>query len=735
MGECTKVAVVGAGFIAEYHLEILQQIKTVNVVAVVDSQEQLADDLARKFSVPSSFGSIEKMLEAVKPDVAHILVPPHVHATVARELISKGIGVFVEKPLATDLKTCQALVQLAHKNGVVLGVNHNNLFHPSFVSLQQTVESGKIGRLQHVFACLNVPLRQLDTQDFRHWMFQEPRNIVFEQGVHPFSQIHALLGPVQSVSSLRTGKRNLGPGLTFYDTWQVSLQCERGTASVLLSFGKDFAENWLHAIGQDGAIHIDLLRRHSIRHFKTPWLDFYDQFKIGVTNAVQLVGQSTRNAVNYVLSTLKLRQPTDVFYLGMEGSINTFYEALNAGQPVPTSGNHATEVIEYCERATQGVEQENRTVLPISKLQASKAGKEILITGGTGFVGRHLVARLREQGECVRLMVRRPELLPESLRGEGISVVQGDIAQEKEVQDAIRASKAVMHLATGGGETWQQIQDSMVAGCKHVAEACVEFDIPMVFTSTIATLYLGNSDDQPVVSDTPVDPHADGRGLYARGKIACEDVLKELQKNRGLKVTIVRPGVVVGEGAPVQHSGVGLWTRDSQCFGWGFGNNPIPFVLVDEVADAMVSCLGKTSVYGKTYNLVGDVQLTARQYVDALRRRCGRDFQFHGQPLWSFQGTEIFKWIVKVVIRRPEVSFPSYRDLKTRALVRRFDTSAVKNDLDWKTESDLQTFLDLAIGWYSPQGILPTTVAEFSSSLLRKRQPEKNKGKKSGSLS
>ncbi len=710
----TQVALIGAGFIAEFHHEILAKLPSVTVSAVVDADLARAQSLARRKKIPHAFASIAEMVAKEKPDVAHVLVPPSVHAVVTRELLEHGIAAFCEKPFGVNQEECRELVELAESKNVPLGVNHNNLFHPSFVGMKQILESAKLGRVEHLFACLHVPLRQLNARDFKHWMFQDSRNIVFEQGPHPLSQVHDLLGDVRSMSVLRSGRQTLGPGLVFYDTWQISAQCEKGPATILLSFGKDFASNWLHLIGQDGSVQVDLLRRHGVRWFKTPWLDFYDQLKNAAVQGFSLFAQGIRNASDYVLSTLKLKGRTDVFYLGMKGSITAFHQAFRAGQPLPVTGRHGLEIVEICERVTAGAGTEEGEVLPLPREPAEGKTDEVLVTGATGFVGHHLVQRLRADGVALRLLVRRPDLLPENLRGDDISVVAGDINNEDAIDRAVRGTRAVIHLATGGGDTWEDVERTMVGGCRLMAEACLRHDVDQFFfTSTIAALYLGNATDGAVTNDTPVDPQGENRSLYARGKIACEKLLATMAQDQGLPVTVFRPGVVVGELGPVQHSGVGLWTRDSQCFGWGFGNNALPFVLVNDVADALALALGK-SVKGKTYNLVGDARVTAREYVDVLRRRAGRDFQFHGQPLWWFQAIEIFKWMVKVVIRRPNTVFPSYRDLKTRALARPFDCSGTKQDLGWSPVSDREEFLSQCLDWFVDAGLAPQVLGESS---------------------
>src|SRR5207302_497236 len=107
------------------------------------------------------------------------------------------------------------------------------------------------------------------------------------------------------------------------------------------------------------------------------------------------------------------------------------------------------------------------------------------------------------------------------------------------------------------------------------------------------------------------------RTEYARAKILCERLLLEMQHKRDLPVTIFRPGIVVGPGGIVEHLGVGYWPNATHCISWGRKvERSLPFILADDVATALVAGLGADKITGKTLNLVGDVRLSASEYID-----------------------------------------------------------------------------------------------------------------------
>ncbi len=123
-----------------------------------------------------------------------------------------------------------------------------------------------------------------------------------------------------------------------------------------------------------------------------------------------------------------------------------------------------------------------------------------------------------------------------------------------------------------------------------MAEAALAAGVErFVYVSSIAALYCGPDCGRPLLDDSvETDPRPGGREIYSRGKMEAERALLTLHRERGLPLVIARPGVVLGEGTPLQHSGLGLWVRDNHCVGWGQGDHPLPVVGVDDVADALV---------------------------------------------------------------------------------------------------------------------------------------------------
>ncbi len=209
--------------------------------------------------------------------------------------------------------------------------------------------------------------------------------------------------------------------------------------------------------------------------------------------------------------------------------------------------------------------------------------------------------------------------------------------------------------------------------------------------SSIAALFLGDA-SATVDDQAPLDPSPEARAAYARGKIESEQILHAMHVAENLPVTVVRPGLVVGPGTSPFHSGVGEFNRETHCLGWNMGDNPLPFVLASDIAAAIAALLASPPSGWAAYNLVGDVRPSARAWVSALAQVTGRPLRYHPRSPRTIAAVEAAKWLTKRLGGR-SAPRTSLHDLRSRGLVARFATDAVKARLGWRPVSDPAAFL------------------------------------------
>jgi predicted dehydrogenase/nucleoside-diphosphate-sugar epimerase len=691
-----RTALIGAGFISGSHVDGLRAgVRDAQVVAIVDRNRALAEARAKQWGIANVYGDIEELVAAKGADVAHVLAPPDAHAAIATRLLDAGMDVFLEKPMATSLTDCERLTALAAEKKRVLGVNQNFVYHPAYRAARRILlEQNRLGPIRSVHVNFNVPLRQLGARQFGHWMFRAPVNILLEQAVHPLSQVVDLVGPPSEING-RPGKPLvLGPGKLFYDRWSADLLCGQVPVQLHLAFGQSFHAWRFTAICDDGVLVCDLSAGRVTVQGRGQWPEFLDNLVVGTSMAAQVTAQSLGGALGYVTGLLKLTQRKDGFFVSMRDSIAAYYKVLPGGRP-PLDGAFGTALVRICETLAE-------TVPSVPAVAPKPAAVEpiqpqLVVFGGTGFIGSHLISRLVAAGRAVRVMSRGADAAMPPFDSPLVEVMRGDVSKREDVERALAGARQVVNLAHGGGgANWDEIRRSMVDSAVMVAECAATAGVErLIHVGSIAGLYLGDPKDV-ITSVTPPDPEAEKRNLYARGKAEADRALMNFAGKGTLDTVILRPGLVVGAGTAPLHGGLGFFNNEQHVIGWNAGMNPLPFVLADDVASAIILALDCPVARGKAYNLVGDVRLTAREYMALLAKATGRPLAFHPQSVDWLQTAELCKWWIKRMTGK-SVDRPDKRDLLSRGLLAQFDCTDAKHDLGWLPEADRDRFIAGAI--------------------------------------
>jgi len=700
-GTSRNVCLVGAGNIAATHAKVLQGLSGARVVAVVDPDLAAARRLAETVG-GDVYDTPEAALRAnLGFDVAHVMVPPPVHRDAALPLLEAGCSLLLEKPLGVSSAECDELLAAARASGATLGVNQNFVFHPAFASLRRALAEGAYGKPRFVDCIYNVALRQLATRQFGHWMFNKPENLLLEQAVHPLSQIVAIAGAVKAVRAIPGTPTEIASGLPFFPSVTTTLDCAELPAQLRFAVGQSYPFWQLTVVCDDGVLVADILANRCYVHGRTRWLEAIDSLVSGARTAGAMRDGAVRNAKDYALSTLRLQRPSDPFLRSMQGSIGAFYAALD-GAAYETDGAFGASIVSVCEAIRDEAFGQPKAAPPASPAPRRTAGPtrspEIAVLGGTGFIGVQTVQRLVAEGKRVSVMARSVNNLPAELRHERVALHRGDIREPEAVRRAIGDAEVVVNLAHGGGgASFEQIRAGMVGGAETVARICLERDVRrLLHVGSIASLYLGPAAGQ-VTGVTPPDARSEQRADYARAKAECDRVLLELHTRERLPVCILRPGLVVGEGTAALHSGLGSFNNEQHCVGWNLGRNPLPFVLVQDVAAAIaLAARADIQIEGRCYNLVGDVRPSARAYMEALAQATGRPLRFHPSLPRGLWVGELAKWAIKHAGGRRS-PLPSHRDILSRGLTARFDCADAKRDLGWVPVDDPCAFLRLAV--------------------------------------
>lgn len=243
----------------------------------------------------------------------------------------------------------------------------------------------------------------------------------------------------------------------------------------------------------------------------------------------------------------------------------------------------------------------------------------VLVTGGSGFIGSHVVDRLIAHGHEPRIF----DLLPSRYHDpREVEQAIGDLADQETVRRAIRGCDAVIHLAAVS-DVNKVLTDPGTAeevnagGTRAVLEAARLEQVSRVVYASTVWVYGNSNGHGPLDEDAPLSLPGH---LYTATKLAGEMYCSSYAALYGLDTAIARFGIPYGpraRPATVLASFVARALADEPITIAGDGTQSRRFVYVEDLAEGVVAMLGPAAT-GRVYNLVGSENTTVREIAEAV---------------------------------------------------------------------------------------------------------------------
>ncbi|RAP32505.1 oxidoreductase [Candidatus Marinamargulisbacteria bacterium SCGC AG-414-C22] len=142
----TNVAVVGLGNMGRHHVRNYFEIEEANLVAVCDFNQEKADQYAKQFQC-KSYTDLAELLDKESIDAINITASTSAHYAIAKLALSKGVHVFVEKPICDTVLKADELIKIAEEKSLTLMVGHIERFNPAVQKLKEIITDGKLGKI------------------------------------------------------------------------------------------------------------------------------------------------------------------------------------------------------------------------------------------------------------------------------------------------------------------------------------------------------------------------------------------------------------------------------------------------------------------------------------------------------------------------------------------------------------------------------------------------------------
>jgi len=318
----------------------------------------------------------------------------------------------------------------------------------------------------------------------------------------------------------------------------------------------------------------------------------------------------------------------------------------------------------------------------------------ILVTGGTGFIGTHLLERLTGAGELVRALVRRsrqPRTLPE-----GVEVAYGDLATGEGLDAALQGADSVIHLA---GVTKALHTTDYYTGNVHATEqlarALAGRGVRLVHVSSLAAI-------GPAAPGTPVSEDAEPRPLthYGKSKLEAERVVRDLAPD----AVIVRPPVVYGP-------------RDTDVFQLlksiskglvleiAGGERWFQAIYVKDLVDGLVAALRAPEAAGRSYFLAHATPVSWRQLSDTAATFMRKKPRVVTVPVGVADAVGACAEVWARLTGKPGI-ISREKVAEARCMAWTCDTHRAARELNFIASTGLQRGLAETLTWYKEAGWL-----------------------------
>ncbi len=243
-----------------------------------------------------------------------------------------------------------------------------------------------------------------------------------------------------------------------------------------------------------------------------------------------------------------------------------------------------------------------------------------LVTGSTGFLGTHLVQRLREAGHRVRALVRTPSKAG-VLAAAGAELSAGDITSPTSLARAVEGIEVIFHAAAlvTNWAPWSSYQAVTVQGTENLLDAASRVRIQrFVHISTIRVYDDHFCRQHGVVTEDA--PHGKRGfrqfGYYARAKVLAEAAV--WRRSPRLPVSVLRPAWIYGPGDEVILPGLVRFLRDPQSLWPGRTNPCADPIYATDVADCALAAAVHPGAIGQAYNVAPQQRIGSREFVGLL---------------------------------------------------------------------------------------------------------------------
>ena len=319
------------------------------------------------------------------------------------------------------------------------------------------------------------------------------------------------------------------------------------------------------------------------------------------------------------------------------------------------------------------------------------------VTGGTGFIGSHIVRTLKQADHNVEVLIRDSSDLS-LIEDLSITPRIGDVTNQESLVAGISSdTEWLFHNAAimadwGGKDHFFPVN---VEGTRNILEVVRKKDIPfLIYTSSTAIYGFPNS-VEPLHEESP----RRSVNAYQESKLKAEELLSEYEQSYGLKISRVRPPTVFGQGDMFTGPQLIEFIRSGRMVVFGDGTNIQSYVHAEDVARCLLlAAENQAKSVGNAYN-VTSFTTTYIEFVEALASELGVDMKVRHIPYGLAKGLGGFLSRLYKGFRRKNAPLLTSFRVKLFGSNYNIDDNKARDQIGYQPKWDLYTTVRDMVQW------------------------------------
>lgn len=244
-----SIAVIGSGFISEYHVDGIQAAGSADIATLVGRNQKTTSQRADKFGIPNASVDYEHVLRDPTIDGVVIATPDATHKFLAIAALEAGKSVLLQKPMGMNVIECTEIISASESSSGRLSVSFMHRYFPEVRWLREQIGKGRFGDIHSIRMRNATP-----GAGWAAWLYDQKNvagGVIMQLGVHGIDLIQYLFGPISRVSAFSS---TMKPNCRLDNGEEVTMKLEDNVVAIYelaAGFNATHEMSWTEAAGCD----------------------------------------------------------------------------------------------------------------------------------------------------------------------------------------------------------------------------------------------------------------------------------------------------------------------------------------------------------------------------------------------------------------------------------------------------------------------------------------------------